>query len=134
MKTKVASVIFINEKNKLLLYLRDDKPSIPLPNLWCTLGGHVEEGESIKETLKREIQEEIGYDIKEPVFLEVINDEVGNIVYVYKKKINLKINELILTEGQRLGYFSLEEIKELKMPLILKKFILENKDKIFCKR
>ncbi|MBC7864020.1 MAG: NUDIX domain-containing protein, partial [Bacteroidia bacterium] len=43
---KIAAIIFENEENKILLYLRDNKPGIPFPNHWDLFGGHIEEGES----------------------------------------------------------------------------------------
>jgi 8-oxo-dGTP diphosphatase len=131
MKGKVAAVIFINEENKFLFYLRDDKPTIPYPNKWALLGGHVEEGESLREGLEREIKEEINFNIKNPVFIDSVDDYVGNIVYIYKSKINKSLEELHLTEGQKLGYFNFEEAMKIGLSGPLKSFIIKNKEKIF---
>lgn len=128
-KRKGAVVLFIN-KNKFLFYLRDNKPSIIYPNYWAPLGGTIEKGETPKETLKREIKEEINYNIKNPIFLGNFKDSYGNLVYVFKSRINKKINEITLNEGQKLGYFSFKEALRIKMPKYLKKFIIENKREI----
>lgn len=129
---KITAVVLINEKNQFLLYLRDNKKTIPYPNHWSLLGGHVEKNETLLEALKREIKEEIDYNIEKPIFLDCFEDLVyGTLVYVYKSKINKKLSELNLTEGQKLGYFSFEKVIELKLPEILKNFFINNKNKIF---
>lgn len=131
MKNKVAAIIFINNKKEILLYLRDNKSIIPYPNTWALLGGHVEQSETILEALKREVREEIGYEIKNPIFLGTLDDQVGDIVYIYKSKIDKKIDELKLNEGQKLGYFNFEQLVKLKIPEPLKKLIINKKNEIF---
>jgi 8-oxo-dGTP diphosphatase len=129
--SEVAGVIFFNKKKELLLYLRDDKISIPYPNTWSILGGHLEKDESPIQALRREIKEEIDYNIENPIYLDYfINKEQLERVYVYKSGIDKEINELILMEGQRLEYLKLEYLVNLEMPGKLKQFILENKEKI----
>ena len=130
MKNRVAAVALINTNN-ILLYLRDDKPSIPYPNHWCVIGGHVEPGESTLQGLEREVQEEIGFKLENPVYLGFFDDEVGNDCHMYTGKINKRIDEIYLTEGQRVGYFSYEESVKLLMPASLKTFLKENRERIF---
>jgi len=127
----VAAVVLMNEQNKLLLYLRDNKPSIDYPDNWALLGGHVEKDETPPEALKRELREEIGHELVNPIFLGCFDDRVGNVCYMYKDKINKKLSEIVLTEGQRLGYFSLEEVIKIKLPSPLLDFLMENKERIF---
>ncbi len=130
MKKEVSAVVFINGKNEILIYLRDKKNSIPYPNKWSILGGHIEEGEEPIDALKREVKEEIGYDIGQSIYLDHFNDGVGNKVYVYKSRINKEIRELNLTEGQKLGYFSFEDLMKLNLIPELKSFIAKYKDEI----
>lgn len=47
----------------LLVYLRDDKPSIPFPNMWDFPGGGREGQETPFETAQRETKEEFSLDI-----------------------------------------------------------------------
>jgi len=130
MKRKVASIILINKKKQILLHLRDDKPEIPYPNHWCLLGGHLDENETCMEALKREIKEEINYEVKMPILLGSVDDGVGNIAYVYKDKIDKETSELELTEGQKICFFDFQEIFKLKIPKPLSDFFIENKKKI----
>ena len=59
------------------------------------------------------------------------NDFIDHNLFFFIGTIRKKINEINLTEGQKLGYFSFEEIKNLKIVLPIKDFILSNKKKIF---
>ncbi len=56
METCVRAFIFDEDDNVLLVRNASDQ-------LWVLPGGHTEEGETIYETLEREIHEELGLDI-----------------------------------------------------------------------
>ena len=56
---KIAAIIFENNEDEILLYLRDNKPTIPFPNHWDLFGGYVEEGETPEQALVREVKEEL---------------------------------------------------------------------------
>jgi 8-oxo-dGTP diphosphatase len=61
-KTRIrsAAVIFhIRSTNQLMFYIRSDNTSIPFPNMLDIIGGHVETGESPRETALREVAEEL---------------------------------------------------------------------------
>lgn len=131
---KCVSAILINENRELLFHLRDDKESISFPNYWSFLGGSVEKGETLLRALQREIKEEIGYQIKNPVFIAVLDDKIGHLTYMYKAGIDKKINEIHLTEGQKVEYLTYEEgIKNLRIPEVLKDFMIKYKDRILSK-
>ena len=57
---KVVIVFLHNHFNSYLLQLRDFKSSIIFPGHWGAFGGAIEEGESPRDALDRELKEEIG--------------------------------------------------------------------------
>lgn len=110
MKPKGSSLIFVNDLEQVLLFLRDDNPDIPYPNMWDLPGGHVENGETPRECICREMKEEMGLDIDgiEPFSVVQFEDRTE---YVFWKRMNLAINRIRLTEGQRLRWFSRDEVE-----------------------
>ena len=53
---QIATALLFDRDNKLLIYLRDDKPEISFPNHWDLFGGHVEEVETPEQALVRELK------------------------------------------------------------------------------
>jgi ADP-ribose pyrophosphatase YjhB (NUDIX family) len=53
-----ASAVVVNEAGAILLHRRDDN------ELWSIPGGSMEVGESIRETIVREVKEETGLDVE----------------------------------------------------------------------
>jgi 8-oxo-dGTP diphosphatase len=70
MKRKGCSIIFINDNHQVLLFLRDNIPTIPFPNMWDVPGGHVEPGETPEICIVREMQEEMELELKIFFFLD----------------------------------------------------------------
>ncbi len=69
----VVSALLVDEEGKVML-IRSHK----WKNMYVVVGGHVEEGESVFEALKREVKEETGFEISEAYFLcpqELIHGE-----------------------------------------------------------
>jgi 8-oxo-dGTP diphosphatase len=112
-KNEGASIIFVNPSNEILLFLRDEKPTIPYPNCWDLLGGAVEPGESPRECIIREMQEEIGYKLFDPKLFRVTHFD-DRVEYTYVEYADLQIHEVRLNEGQRLKWFSRAEIATLE--------------------
>jgi 8-oxo-dGTP diphosphatase len=111
-KRKGASVILVNPKGQVLLYLRDDKREIPYANCWDLLGGNVEVGESAEECIKRELLEEIELDLRKPQLFHV-HDMDDRIEHTFWAEHDLDIASTRLHEGQRLQWFSGCEILEI---------------------
>jgi len=74
----VVGAIIENDKKEILCALRG--PEMTLPNYWEFPGGKIEEGETKKEALNREIQEELGCTIE-------VFDHVEDTTYEYEKVI-----------------------------------------------
>ncbi|HPB14062.1 MAG: NUDIX domain-containing protein [Bacteroidales bacterium] len=126
---KIAQIILENDNGEFLLYLRDGKPGIPFPYHWDLIGGHVEEGETPEEALIREVKEEIDFDLKDYSFFKeylcLEGDAYPNIKYIYSGRIALPIEEIPLLEGERLQFFTKEEIPDVKFANILKRIMLD---------
>jgi 8-oxo-dGTP diphosphatase len=126
---EIAAIIFENDRGEFLLYLRDNKPTIPFPDHWDLIGGHVEEGETPEQALVREVKEELGLELKDYKFFRrfecLTGDAYENIKYIYTGRINIPVEEITLYEGVRPQYFSREEIPYVKFANILKEIVME---------
>ncbi|MEM9543715.1 MAG: NUDIX domain-containing protein [Cyanobacteria bacterium P01_E01_bin.42] len=107
-----ADIILLNHEKKVLLVLRDDKPSIPCPNTWALLGGYVEENELPAEAIRRELQEEIDLDLENIQFFKEYSWEQCD-EYIFWHQIDLDLTKIHLKEGQKLAYFSHIELQDL---------------------
>jgi len=128
MKRKGCSIIFINDKEQVLLFLRDDIPEIPFPNMWDVPGGHLEPGETPEKCIVREMREEMDLNLEDFKFFSVREFD-DRIEYTFWKKQNLDISLITLYEGQRLDWFSKEEVEKTELALgfnqILESFFRE---------
>ena len=107
-------ILFENDDRKILLLLRDDKPSIPYPNRWDIPGGVVEQGESPEEAIIREMKEEIELDLKDFRVFKVFPWEDRRET-VFFKKLNLDIRATNLHEGQRIRWFTKNELLSMSL-------------------
>ena len=130
-KKRTVCIFLVNSKKELLLHLRDNKPSIVYPGYWSLIGGSIEKGESDLEAVKRETKEEIGYDVKDVEHVGYADFPKLNIrVRLFRADIDIDVKDINLTEGQRVEFFKISEISNLKISAPFRKFILENRDKI----
>jgi 8-oxo-dGTP diphosphatase len=118
---KGAKIFIVNQQKELLLFLRDNKPTIPYPNFWDLLGGEVEPGEPPKETIKRELIEEIGQGVENLEFIaEKLIGETEHckthILYYFKAKKEILLSNIVLTEGQDIRWFNKKELDYIKIP------------------
>jgi 8-oxo-dGTP diphosphatase len=127
---KRVSLGLLKNRDRILLYLRDDRPDISYPNHWALLGGQIEEGETPLRALEREIQEEIGCRAEHISFvgrLDVANNPMceDHTIFLFQGEIHEPLEHMCLTEGQRLGYFTLDEFRTLEFPEFLRAFVME---------
>jgi 8-oxo-dGTP pyrophosphatase MutT (NUDIX family) len=58
---QVVGVVLLRDDGAALLQHRDDIPTISDPGLWVFPGGHVEQGETLRDGAAREMEEETCY-------------------------------------------------------------------------
>ena len=114
MKRKGCSIIFVNDQKQVLLFLRDNIPDIPYPNMWDIPGGHVENGETPEQCIIREMKEEMDLDL-DGFRLFTVKEFPDRREYTFWKKANLDIGRIRLTEGQRLKWFTEDEAKRTEL-------------------
>ncbi|MCH3964463.1 MAG: (deoxy)nucleoside triphosphate pyrophosphohydrolase [Clostridium sp.] len=73
---KVVGAIIENKDKEILCALRS--PKMSLPNRWEFPGGKIEQGETFKQAIEREIREELSCTVE---FIDVFN----NSIYEYEK-------------------------------------------------
>lgn len=110
---QIATALLFDSDGKLLIYLRDNIPTIPFPNYWDLFGGHVEANETPYEALIRELEEEL--DVK-PIAVEFYKtfevhkgDSKPNTKHVFVVHIAESAGALTLYEGQELRAIALKE-------------------------
>jgi len=114
MKRKGTSIIFVNDKRQILLLLRDDIPSISYPNMWDVPGGHVENNETPEECIVREMKEEMNLTLDGfKLFSKVEFDD--RIEYTFWASANFDVEEIELSEGQKLKWFTIAEAKNTQL-------------------
>ncbi len=104
MKSEIV-VTGILKDHDLFLIIKRDENDDKFPGAWEFPGGHVEVGERLKEALRRELKEEIGFteefnplithyydEIKEDNNEIVYNLEIDFIIDVNRDKLNIKLS------------------------------------------
>ena len=114
MKRKGSSIIFVNDEGEILLFLRDNKSDLPYPNMWDVPGGHVEADESPEKCIIREMKEEMDLVLDEFELFSKIEFE-DRIEYTFWARADLDIDEIKLTEGQQLKWFTRDEAKQTQL-------------------
>ncbi len=119
----IATGLIFDRDNKLLIYLRDNKPTIPFPNYWDLFGGYVEQGEKPEQALRREVKEELGVELKECFKFKDVECLAGdvhqNIKHIFWAKIDATPENLKLRVGQKLASIDLSQRHNFKFANIL---------------
>ncbi len=122
-------VIFYLYRNKFLLILRDDIPTISFPNTWTPVTGGLDEGENLMICGKRESKEEIGLLAKNFKMLGV--SEKGN-GFFFGRLTDKEFNSIKLGEGQKYDVFDIEQLSIIPIAGAFKIY-LERYPEIFRK-
>jgi 8-oxo-dGTP diphosphatase len=109
-----TNIIFLNDQNAVLLQLRDDKPTIPYPNMWAIPGGHVDQGETPLQCILREVKEEMGIELHDVALFAAAERSYGR-EHTYWTRANFSVEDVKLSEGQGVRWFSYNEIKSIQL-------------------
>lgn len=100
---QIAQILLFDRSDRLIIYLRDDKPTIPIANHWDLIGGHLAEGETPEEALVREAREEIGLELRDWKFFRryecLTGDVYPNMKFIYHASIDCFAADLTLFRG-----------------------------------
>ncbi len=82
-KVLLMGIIFDPKERKILIGRRENDPHLPDLS-WCFIGGDLAHNEEVDKSLKRQIKEKTGYEVKNlgAIFAKVVN-ETGNWVTIY---------------------------------------------------
>ncbi|MBQ3021137.1 MAG: NUDIX hydrolase [Bacilli bacterium] len=105
MITRIVVTGILKDSDLFLVVKRNENDAL-FPSAWEFPGGHLEDGEDLKEGLKRELKEEIGFtDEFEPIIThyydevkekngELVHDlEIDFIINVDSSKFNVKLSD-----------------------------------------
>jgi len=122
-----SSAIIYNDKNQVLLAKRSPNKKLD-PNLWETIGGTVEFGESPLECLEREIDEELNCKLSNIKLLDVysyVNKEIGRQIISLQYIATIKgIPKFNTGEISELKWIDEAEIQKLKFSMNCKERVL----------
>jgi 8-oxo-dGTP pyrophosphatase MutT (NUDIX family) len=114
-----ASAVVIGDNNRILLQKRRDN------GLWSLPGGGMELGESIEETIIREVKEETGYDVKVLKCIGIYTDPEHVIEYSdgeIRQQFSICFaceitggSLEVSSESKEVEFISLDQIKSLEM-------------------
>lgn len=120
MKIRLSTAVILNEKDEILMMLRDNNSEIMNPGIWGFIGGHSEKNESAIDTLVREVKEETGLNIGKhicngPFFMHESNarGDIERSVFVVKG--NWTDKDIIKGEGQEIKFIPFEKLSFMKV-------------------
>ncbi len=137
-----VEIMLVTKDLRFLLQLRDKENNLEGPNNWGFIGGAINDEENYWDAIFREVKEEIGYELKNPVFFDTICDKNNNQMFVHHifyEFIDECLENKEVYEGQRIKLFNYYEINKLELvpwfqrvySKTFKKFIKIYKKKFF---
>jgi len=114
----VGVVFYDKHRGRVLVYRRDNTPTLPFPDHLDLLGGHLEPGETPEQTVVREMAEELEdrrtgapYVLVGHRLFTVHTDAQGVVDYIFYKAVDFDLAEVRLLEGQALVWLTEDEAR-----------------------
>lgn len=125
----------IIENGKILLEKRKNEPG---RGKWTIPGGIVELGESLEQTVQREVREETGLEVEKPELIDVVNqvisDENGKVKYhfvIVDYFVKLKGGSLSASsDAEELRWVPLGEVEKYDLTNTFRAFIKRNRQRL----
>ena len=92
MKTRIVLTGILKDKELYLVVKRNDNDDL-FPGAWEFPGGHLEDNENIFEGLKRELKEEIGYDLVNKPIITNYSDSIKNNIHKIELDFTINVNK-----------------------------------------
>ncbi len=115
-KLEGTTAILVNPEGKVLLQLRDNLPTIRYPDHWSMPGGVMEPGETPEQTIRRELEEELGYVVGEVELYGRIIDAYRNLINIFLAPLDRQVDTLVLGEGREVRFFGPDELPDKTTP------------------
>jgi len=129
----VGAVIICN--GKILLEKRKNEPG---KGKWSVPGGLVELGESVEQTVMREVEEETGLEVEKPEHIDVVDniirDESGRVKYhfvIIDYFMKLKGGSLkAASDAEELKWVSLGDVEKYDLTITFRAFFQRNRQNL----
>ena len=92
METRIVLTGILKANDLYLVVKRNDNDDL-FPGAWEFPGGHLEDNENIFEGLKRELKEEIGYDLVSKPIITNYSDSIKNNIHKIELDFIINVNK-----------------------------------------
>ncbi|MGH0033209.1 MAG: NUDIX hydrolase [Myxococcota bacterium] len=115
-QARLVTVSFVTDGDHVLL-LRHPEDGKRFPGQWNGIGGHVEEGEGIRQAARREIREETGLDVPDLRLCGVLHESglLGHAYVVFVFTGAAPRRRLVSPEGLTLRWQPVSELSSLAL-------------------
>ena len=129
-----VGAIIIRE-GEILLEKRKNEPG---KGKWSVPGGLVELGESVEQTVMREVKEETGLEVEKPEHIDVVDniirDESGRVKYhfvIVDYLVKLKSGTLkAASDAEELRWVTFDEVEKYDLTKTFREFFQRNRQKL----
>ncbi|HEX5808442.1 MAG TPA: NUDIX domain-containing protein [Anaerolineales bacterium] len=116
---QAVAIILLNNRNEVLLQLRDNNPKISFANFWTLPGGVVEPHETPQQAAHRQLAEEtglhVGLSLWKTYKRKPQNRQFFIEQHVYFGRTQQEVHKLTLGEGQALQFFARDKLPSLSI-------------------